>query len=148
LLERLNERLSFPNLRSEAIRAQNLWKADRILIEKKGSGISLAQELRRKGLPIARIRVQDSKFARAHAASLVLERGCIWYVKRNWANEVIDQCADFPAGEHDDLVDSCTMAMLWLRKRWNVEYLDEDDDEDNLMRHAAPTRLYGGVKGR
>ena len=47
----------------------------------------------------------------------------------------MDQCAEFPTGEFDDLVDTVTMAALWLRRRWNAEYLDEDeDDEVNLMR--------------
>jgi predicted phage terminase large subunit-like protein len=147
LLERMNERMSFPELRKEAREAAELWKPDRILVEKKASGHSLIQELRRADLPVAGIKTKDSKFVKAHAASLVLERGCVWYVKRNWADEVINQCAEFPTGDHDDLVDSCTMAMLWLRKRWNADYLDEEDDNDDLMRHVKPVRLYGGKRG-
>lgn len=146
LLERMNDHLTFPDLRDKAVVGNELWKPDRILIEKKASGHSLAQDLRRAGLPVARIKVSDSKFVRAHAASLVLERGCVWYVKRNWADEVIDQCAEFPTGEHDDMVDTVTMALLWLRKRWSAGYLDEDDD-DNLMRHVnSPVRTYGGKR--
>ena len=147
LLERMNKRLAFPELREEALKANDLWKPDKILIEKRASGHSLAQELRRANLPITKIRTKDSKFARAHAASLVMERGCVWYVKRNWADEVMEQCAQFPTGEHDDLTDTVTQALLWLRARWNTEYLDEDDGEVDLMRHIHPTRLYGGVRG-
>lgn len=145
LLERMNRRLEFPELRENAKQAAELWKPDKILIEKKASGHSLAQELRRSDLPVSRIKVSDSKFARAHAASLVLERGCVFYVKRNWAEEVIEQCGNYPADDHDDMVDTVTMALLWLRKRWSAEYLDEDDDNDNLMNYAnAPIRMYGG----
>lgn len=148
LLERLNKRMEFPELRKNAKEAAKLWKPDKILIEKKASGHSLAQELRRADLPVARIKVNDSKFVRAHAASLVLERGCIFYVKRNWAQEVINQCSNFPADDHDDMVDTCTMAMLWLRKRWSADFLDDDDDNDDLMRHVdKPVRMYGGVRG-
>ncbi len=149
LLERLNKRMAFPELRKNAKEAAKLWKPDRILIEKKASGHSLAQELMRDpNLPIARIKVSDSKFVRAHAASLVLERGCVFYVKRNWADEVINQCGNFPADDHDDMVDTVTMALLWLRKRWSADYLDEDDDNDNLMNHVTkPIRTYGGVRG-
>ena len=144
LLERMNKRMEFPELRDNAIEAAQLWRPDKVLIEKKASGHSLAQELRKK-LPIARIKVTDSKFVRAHAASLVLERGCIFYVKRNWADEVIKQCGNFPADDHDDLVDTCTMAMLWLRKKWSADFLDDDDDNDNLMRYVnKPVRTYGG----
>ena len=145
LLERLNKRMEFPELRENAIEAAQLWKPDKVLVEKKASGHSLAQELRRAGLPIARINVTDSKFVRAHAASLVLERGCIFYVKRNWSQEVIGQCGNFPADDHDDMVDSCTMAMLWLRKKWSADFLDDDDDNDNLMNYVnKPVRTYGG----
>lgn len=148
LMERMNMRMEFPALRDNAIEAAQLWKPDKVLIEKKASGHSLAQELRRAGLPIARIKVTDSKFVRAHAASLVLERGCVFYVKRNWAQEVISQCGNFPADDHDDMVDTCTQAMLWLRKKWSADYLDDDDDNDNLMRYVdRPVRTYGGVRG-
>ena len=145
MLERMNRRLEFPELRSNAMEAARLWKPDKILIEKKASGHSLAQELRRSNLPVSRILVKDSKFVRAHAASLVLERGCVFYVKRKWADEVITQCGNFPADDHDDMVDTVTMALMWLRKRWSAEYLDDDDDNDDLMKHTnAPIRLYGG----
>jgi predicted phage terminase large subunit-like protein len=145
LLERMNEQLEFPDLRREAKESYKRWKPDRILIEKKASGHSLIQELKRAGLPVTKIKVTDSKFARAHAASLVFERGCIWYVKRRWATEVMDQCAAFPSGEHDDLVDTVTMAALWMRRRWNAEYLDEDDDDEvNLMRSSKTRKpIYG-----
>jgi len=148
LLERMNKRLAFPALRKNAIASAQLWKPDKILIEKKASGHSLAQEMRRANLPVARIKVRDSKFVRAHAASLVLERGCVFYVKRNWAIEVIDQCANFPVDEHDDMCDTVTQALMWLRKRWSTEFLDDDDDNDDLMRYTMPrqTRTYGGVK--
>lgn len=148
LLERMNRRFEFPELRQNAMEASELWKPDKILIEKKASGHSLAQELRRAGLPVSRIRVTDSKFVRAHAASLILERGCVWYVKRNWAQEVITQCGNFPADDHDDMVDTVTMALLWLRKRWSADFPDEDDD-DNLMHYVnQPVRTYGGVRGQ
>ena len=141
-------RMEFPELRDNAINAAQLWKPDKVLIEKKASGHSLAQEMRRANLPVARIKVTDSKFVRAHAASLVLERGCVFYVKRNWSQEVISQCGNFPADDHDDMVDTCTMAMLWLRKKWSADFLDDDDDNDNLMRHVnKPVRLYGGSRG-
>lgn len=149
LLERMNRRMEYPELRQNAVEAAQLWKPDKVLIEKKASGHSLAQELRRSDLPIARIKVTDSKFVRAHAASLILERGCVFYVKRNWADEVIKQCGNFPADDHDDLVDTCTMAMLWLRKKWSADFLDDDDDNDNLMNYVnKPVRTYGGVRGQ
>lgn len=147
LLERMEERLQYPELRRDALESAKLWKPDKILIEKKSSGHSLVQELRRKELPITAIKVTDSKFMRAHAASLVLERGCVFYVPRRWANEVIEKCGQFPAGEHDDIVDTVTMALLWLRRIWQTGFIDDDSDDLNLMTHLKKAiRTYGGVQ--
>jgi predicted phage terminase large subunit-like protein len=141
LLERLNERMEYPELRKNALRSNDLWRPDKILIEKKSSGHALAQELRRAKLPVARVKVNDSKWARAHASSLVFERGCVWYVSRNWAQEVIQQCAEFPAGEFDDLFDTVTQACLWLRRKWNAEFLDDDDDDVDYLRSVHESEM-------
>lgn len=147
LLERMNERLDYPKLRAEMLKSAKLWKPDKILIEKKASGHSLIQEFRKK-LPITGIKVSDSKFMRAHAASLVLERGCVFYVPRRWASEVIEQCGQFPVGEHDDVVDTVTMALLWLRRMWNAGFIDDEEDDINLTAHLhrRDVQTYGGIR--
>jgi predicted phage terminase large subunit-like protein len=148
LLERWKDRVQFPELRAEAMESAKQWKPDRILIEKKSSGHALAQEMRRADLPIARVRVQDSKWARAHAAALVFERGCVFYVPRNWAEEVIQECAEFPAGEHDDIVDTVTLACLWLRRKHSAQFLDDESDDDidymaSIFRAESRKPIYG-----
>lgn len=148
LLEHMEERLTFPDLREEAQRSAEQWEPDRILIEKKSSGHSLIQELRRglraKGTSVTAVKVSDSKFARAHAASLVLERGCVWIPKRRWAYGVRKHCGEFPTGENDDTFDTVTQALLWLRTRWNAEYTDEEDPaEINLMKAIQGRKIYG-----
>jgi len=154
LLERFNKRVGFPDLREEAKASARKWNPDVILIEKKASGHSLYQELKRTqvhghSLPVRRIKVSDSKFVRTHAASLVFERGCMFYVDRNWAQEVIEQTVQFPAAEFDDLHDTVVLMSLWLRRRWQAEYLDEDEDDIDLMdqfkKTPAQRRLYGGA---
>ena len=43
--------------------------------------------------------------------------GMVFYpADRQFAHEVIEECAAFPNGEHDDLVDSTTQAVLRYRK--------------------------------
>lgn len=103
LLERLRDRLTFPELRDEAWESYKEYQPDRVFIEKKASGHSLLQELRRKGVPISPVKAKDSKLARAHAASIVLESGCVYYVDRTWAEDVIQECAEFPNSKHDDV---------------------------------------------
>lgn len=130
LLERLNKQMSFPDLREHAYEAFLEYQPDRVLIEKKASGHSLLQELRRKGVPITPWKVKDSKLARAHAASIVLEQGCVYYMDKSWAEEVIQQCAEFPNAKHDDLVDTCTQTWNWMRRMFWLQLTDEPDEDD------------------
>lgn len=132
LLERLRKRLDFPKLRENAMEANTEYKPDKILIEKKASGHSLVQELRRAGLPIIAVQEKGSKMTRAHVASLVLEKGLVFYMPRNWAQEVIDECAAYPNGPFDDCVDSCGQAWLYFRRKFYLQMEEEDDNEEDF----------------
>lgn len=144
LLERLNERLEFPDLRTEAIGHHHDWKPDYTLIEKKASGHSLIQELRTSGVPIRAVDPgSKDKVYRAHLVASVLKDGRVWYIPRNWAYDVIHQCAKFPTGEHDDLVDTVVMALAYMRRMHMIE-LPEDEKDDELKLFSEPKRrLYG-----
>ena len=73
------------------------------------------------------------KQARAHASSALLEDGRIFYPSsRKWAKDLIDICSAFPAGDNDDIVDTCTQAWLRLRKGWFVSHSLDYDDETHL----------------
>jgi len=54
------------------------------LIEKKASGISLIQELRKSSLPVKAVNPDRSKKSRAHAAEIPFEQGCVWHMDRDW----------------------------------------------------------------
>lgn len=127
LLEAFKDKLSYPDLREEVVSSAKIYDPDIILIEDKGSGISLGQELRKTtDLPIHMIQVKQDKETRAHLCSGLLEGGAIWYMPRKWAEEVIDSCAAFPNAEHDDDVDTCTQLWNFLRKRGGLETTYED----------------------
>jgi predicted phage terminase large subunit-like protein len=128
LLERKRKRMGFPELREDAWESYQQHEPDKILIEKKASGHSLIQELRKRGLPIAAIQVKGSKLVRAHVASIMLEQGFIYYVPRNWADEIIDECAAFPNTRFDDCVDSCVQAWMYLRRTFHLRLTEEDLD--------------------
>jgi hypothetical protein len=53
----------------------------------------------------------------------------IWAPDETWAHEVIEECASFPNGTHDDLVDSTTQALMRYRQG-NFVSLPSDDWED------------------
>jgi predicted phage terminase large subunit-like protein len=97
---------------------------DRLLIESKATGISVSQEIRRLigfngkfGIELINSgKMQGDKVARAHSIIHMFADGMVYSPKgMEWCDQVINQCAIFPKGSHDDLVDSVTMALRYLR---------------------------------
>lgn len=126
-------RVRYSKLRTEAKEAYVKDRPDAVLIEKKSSGQSLITDLRQIGVPVIEYSPDRDKVARAHATSILLENHLIWYPDRLWAEDVIEACAHFPAGDGADIVDTCTQAWIRLRNMWFLvredDVLDNDDDD-------------------
>ena len=92
------------------------------------------------GIPVAEYtpsRGRD-KIARVNAVSDLFSSGNVWAPKKRWAEEVIEQFASFPTGDHDDLVDSSTQALLRFRQGGFISLKsDEPMEELRLTRRAA-----------
>ena len=132
LLDAEKGRWEFPELKDAALRLYNEYDPDMVLIEQKASGTPLTHEMRQMGIPVSAFtpgRGAD-KFSRMNACSPVFESGMVWSPDTRWAEEVIEECAAFPNGEHDDLADSMTQAILRFRQggfiRTRADYEDED----------------------
>jgi predicted phage terminase large subunit-like protein len=101
-------------------------RPDSVVIEKKASGQSLIQDLRLAGLPIQEYQPDRDKVARAYACSSLFHNSRIYApLGKTWAKETIEECRQFPAGPHDDIVDSVTQAILYVR---NGGYLEHSDN--------------------
>lgn len=143
LLEAWKERVEFPELQKEALRAYREYEPDKVLIEKKSSGQQLIQILRRMGLPLVEFLPEKigDKTARAYAAQNLFENGRVYYPSRRWAEDVIDELARFSPSSPNDLTDSSTSALIWLQKSWLLQHSDmkeeddptEDEEEDDLL---------------
>jgi len=156
------DQVAYPDLRQKAQDDTNDFMPDAHLIEKKASGISLIQDLRRAGKGRKRVRLRTyspdrDKVARAHAVTSLLSSGVVWAPSRSWAEKAIDACGVFPNGAPPsaDITDTVTQALLYLKNGWWVEHPDDavdsqyvgsehvpDEDEDNDYRSA-----YGGYYG-
>lgn len=99
-------------------------RADLILLEEKGSGISLKQDLQVARLPVHGYNPGHAdKIARAHIASPLLEAENFYVLESKkepgkpvtWARPFFTQCEEFPNGENDDYVDTFTQAAIYLR---------------------------------
>lgn len=95
------------------------WKVDKLLIEGKASGLSAAQELQnrygRQDWSTQLCPVKGDKVARCLAVQSVFSQLGIYAPIRDWSDMVINEMAVFPAGKYDDLTDSSTQAIKWLR---------------------------------
>tara|TARA_R110000803_G_scaffold26333_3_gene62436 strand:+ start:687 stop:2246 length:1560 start_codon:yes stop_codon:yes gene_type:complete len=138
LMHRFRARLPYPELRRHVRELHDEWRPDAIIVEKKASGQSIIQDLRQSGLPMLPYSPDRDKVARAHAASPLLEGGLVWYPDRKWAQEVIDHCAMFPAGDGADIVDTVTQALIRLRTMWYASPTEDDTDYEEPPERDDP----------
>ena len=134
LLDAVKGRWEFPELKEAAYDAFQEYDPDMILIEQKGSGMPLTQELRRMGIPVTPFTPGKGadKFTRMHACAPVFESGMVWCPETNYADEVMEECAAFPNGEHDDLADSMTQAILRFRQGGFITTPSDYNDDDEF----------------
>ena len=103
-----------------------------MVIEAKASGTPLTQELRMRGIPVINFTPSkgNDKLSRVNAVAPLFQSGVVWYPEgETWAEELIEECAAFPYGEYDDLVDSTTQALMRFRQGHWIELQDDFEDE-------------------
>ena len=118
LLDAIKERYEFPELRRVALEQYKYWNPDMVIVEQKASGTPLTHELRQMDIPVMTFTPSrgNDKHVRVNSCAPLFEAGIIWAPDRKFAEEVIEECASFPFGDHDDLVDSTTMAIMRFRQ--------------------------------
>lgn len=134
LLNSINVRVEFPELKELAYREWREWEPDAFIVEKKSAGTQLYQELRRIGVPVQEFtphRGTGDKVARLNAVADILRSGMVWYPQgRRWAEELIEQCVAFPYGSNDDLVDCTSMALTRFRQGGFISLPSDYRDRD------------------
>ena len=131
LMDSIKERYEFPELRRVALDQYNYWKPDMVIVEQKASGTPLTHELRQMDIPVMTFTPSrgNDKHVRVNTCAPLFEAGLIWAPDMKFAEEVVEECAAFPHGDHDDLVDSMTMAVMRFRQGGFIthpeDYLDE-----------------------
>lgn len=111
------DRVEFPELQRVARQLYDAHHPHVVLVEDKASGQSLVQELvRGTRIPVVPVKVDTDKLARAHAVSPLYEAGRVFFKEgAPWLHKVIEQLVRFPNDEHDDIVDSITQALNYMR---------------------------------
>jgi predicted phage terminase large subunit-like protein len=117
LLHLWRERVEFPVLKLKLKELAAEWKPSDILVEDKASGQSLIQELLSSTtLPVKPVKVDSDKVSRAHACTGTVEAGkCFLPAEASWRDTFLDELSDFPSSQFDDITDSVTQALNFLR---------------------------------
>mgnify|MGYP005816451857 CR=1 FL=1 len=133
LLDAMKDRLEFPALKKTAMEQWKRWKPDAFIVEGKAAGMPLIFELRAMGIPVQEYTPSrgNDKIARVNAVADLFASGTVWKPQKRFAEEVVEEFASFPVGEHDDLVDSSTQALLRFRQGGFVP-LDSDEEEEKF----------------
>jgi predicted phage terminase large subunit-like protein len=139
LVDAVKDRYEFPELRRVAKEQYDYWKPETVIIEGKASGLPLTYEMRKLGIPVINFTPSrgNDKHTRVNSVAPLFEAGQVWAPDTKFAEEVIEECAAFPLGEHDDLVDSTTQAVMRFRQGGFVEH--PDDYEDEALPHQQRT---------
>lgn len=150
LLHAWADRLELHELVQKVGQSCKRFKVDKLLIEDKAAGISVSQELRRlyagDGFAVQLINpgAQD-KMARLYSVQHLFSEEMVYAPDRNWADLVITQCAAFPKAKHDDIVDTVSQGLRYLRSTGLLQRSQEVQDEiQQGMRFtgAPPPPLY------
>ena len=136
LLDSVKDRFEFPELRREALEQYKYWNPDMVIVEQKASGTPLTHELRQMDIPVMTFTPSrgNDKHVRVNSCAPLFEAGLIWAPDEQFAEEMIEECASFPYGDHDDLVDSMTMAIMRFRQGGFLPHPEDYEDEKQQPR--------------
>jgi len=118
----LRKKLSYPELKRAVVEQNALFRPQTIVIEDRASGTQVIQDLIEAGLShIARFSPDGDKVMRLHAQTAVIENGFVHLPdEAPWLADYVAELTTFPAGRHDDQVDSTSQALAWAKRRDDV----------------------------
>jgi predicted phage terminase large subunit-like protein len=120
LLDVYRRRVELPELRDAARTLQRRYRPGTILIEDRGNGSGLRQDLRdlrSRGVRIERVNPREGKIMRARNVTGPVEAGYVNLpMSALWLETFVQEIVGFPNSRHDDQVDSMTQFLEWARR--------------------------------
>ena len=144
LLNTYKKRVEYPELKRDVLKEYQEYEPDGVLIEKKATGAPLIYELRAMGIPVQEYtpsKGQDT-ISRLNSVSDIIASGKVWVPQTRWAEELVDEVAAFPSGEHDDLVDATTLALMRFRAGGFLRLPSDEPEEIEWFRSRSKERYY------
>ena len=144
VLDAYKKRMEFPELKTKAFEMWKEWNPDTLIVEKKAAGAPLIYEMRQMGIPLQEYTPSkgSDKIARVNAISDMFRSGIVWCPDTRWADELMEELAAFPNGDHDDLVDSTSQALLRFRQGGFIRIESDEEDDPVYFRSRRQERYY------
>jgi predicted phage terminase large subunit-like protein len=116
VLDVVRERLEYPDLRRKALELHTRWRSIcdgySLLIEDKGSGMGLIQDLSREHIHVTAVNPKSDKIMRMNTQTSRIEAGSVFLPRRaSWLDAFRQELCSFPGGRHDDQVDAFSQAL-------------------------------------
>lgn len=137
LIDMVRGRFEYPDLVTRCAEVEEKHNPDLWLIEKKASGQSLIQDLRRRGYFIQEFNPDKDKVTRVVACTPFIDDKRVMVPDTRWADNFIDEAKAFPKGTHDDTIDCLSMAILYLRDAYHLRYDEDGSSEDDDDYHDS-----------
>jgi phage terminase large subunit-like protein len=68
--------------------------------------------------------------------------GIVWAPEHRWAQEVIEECNDFPSGSNDDQVDAATLALIRFRQGGFIRLPSDEPEEMKIFKGSRRKSYY------
>jgi predicted phage terminase large subunit-like protein len=135
-IDMLRGKWEYPEMKRIAVQHYHQHKPSIVLIEDHASGQTLIQDLRRStDIPIKPIRADRDKVSRVNAIANVIEGGRLYLPsEKEWTATAIEECAAFPSGEHDDIVDALSQGIAYFTVDATMDVLSPAGTTEGLFR--------------
>jgi predicted phage terminase large subunit-like protein len=116
VLDVFRARLAYPELKRKVVELHQRWRWSpanyALVIENKGSGMSLIQDLRHENIHAIGFVPEGEKAMRMHAQTAPIEAGAVLLPSRAaWLDDFRRELLEFPNGRHDDQVDALSQGL-------------------------------------
>ena len=116
ILDVFRDRLEYPELKRKVIEFHRRWGSYTnnyaLLIEDKGSGMSLIQDLKREHIHAVPVQPKEDKMIRMNAQTARIEAGSVILPRKaHWLDEFFQEVLAFPGNRHSDQIDALSQAL-------------------------------------
>lgn len=135
----LNKHMDFTGTLAAIRMVRKLYpQARTVLIEDKANGSAIINVLSREMFCVP-VNPKGGKVSRVNAITAAIESGHVHLPEgAPWVGEFVDQCTAFPAGKHDDMVDSASQALSYMI--FSSGHIATPPDPDEQIRLDAEDR--------